>query len=509
VPALEEFASARRNAQEFARGQTAGVSRFWDSAKEVVYRTEKDRVRADEPDDATPPGAEQTPYRPGRLTSTVTCLESLLEGPDSADGADKEFTPAWALQALGKFMTKSLTTTTGWQSDGAAWVYCRVRTLGGALRLIEGGIEVFDEQARDTARQLLREAWSSKDDRGGSCGLRELTDAPGTSDADADSARDHYPPNAFLTYWALVAADAVDGHGEDAPLIAERERTAAFDWLRANLGFQVALHYIGSNHADPQQLAWSLCGLVRFGAPGVLGNFVSADRQLLVAGLRAFFEQQRNKTWPIGAPLFHFRTAGNAYAYIYETLAELLSLATSKAVEKPAAEALASALREHSHELMLALEYAEETSQLLGDQSRGWSSGHHPHRDSAECWATASVYRFAQALRRLLGMWSSASAKASLDARRPSGDLAELGDRGQTWNLGHGTAGLILATTYVHPTSLSQQLLEAKTRFHHDPDRQLLEKDQRDRRCSSVRREPERPPWWNALPPPSAGISSK
>jgi hypothetical protein len=477
VPALGDFAVARKNAQEFARGQIAGVSRFWDAADGVVFKTEKDRTRADVADSSDATRRASAAGRPYRLTSTVTCLESLLEGPDSTDTADTDFSPSWTRDALATFMKRSLAMTEGWQSDGAAWVYCRVRTLGGALRLIDGGIGSFDDSERDVAYRLLRDAWDSKDDRGGSFGLQELTKAPDTAESGTNAVEDGYPPNAFLTYWGLLAADALSGDENPTP-VTKKERVAAIDWMRATLGAQVALHYIGSTQADPQQLAWSICGLVRFGTPGVLGNSVSADRQLLVAGLRAFFEQQRGKTWTIGAPLFHFRNAGNAYAYIYETLAELLSLATSKSVEESTADALAAALRQHSQELLMALEYAEQISQPLGDGSRGWSSGHHPHRDSPESWATASVYRFAHALRRLLGMWSSAAAKGSLGARRPSGGLSELGDRGRTWNLGNGTAGLILATSYVHPTELAQQQLEARTRFHHDPDRRLLGKNQ-------------------------------
>lgn len=486
MPVLEDFATARKNAQEFTRGQTAGVTRFWDPLHQRFFRNERQRVHFDAvTGDSSATGTEDTQPavddgsgsrpKPKRLTSTITCLESLLEGPDSSDDSGKDFSPAWAHRTLVDFMRVALTPMSQWESDEAAWVYCRARTLGGALRLIDGGITVFDEEQQQTARQFLREAWDSRNDTGGAYGLRERTSAPGAESTSAEE--DYYPPNAFLTYWGLLAADAFSGH-EAGSIVTAEEKSAAYDWLRANLGFQIAMHYIGSTQADPQQLAWSLCGLVRFGPAGVLGNSVSADRQLLIAGLRAFFEQQRNKTWSIGAPLFHFRTAGNAYAYIYETLAELLSLATSTAVAQNAAEALAAALREHSQELLLALEYAEETSQHLGDGSRGWSSGHHPHRDSPECWATASVYRFGQALRRLFGMWSSASAKAALDARRPTGDLADLGDRGETWNLGKGTAGVILATTYVHPTSLSQQRLLGRTRFHQDPDRQLLDETQ-------------------------------
>lgn len=481
MPPLEDLPAARKRVQEFDRRHRNSVARFWDWTDNVVFKTEKERA-ADDVRRADPDIEPRQPNdSPHRLTSTVTCLESLLEAPDPDEGADANFTPEWAKRALVDFMDRSLKTTDGWQSDKAAWVYCRVRTLGGALRLIDDGIQRFDVTQRGNAYTLLRQAWDSNDRRGGSFGLQELTGEPSSNRSSGPGvpSDQQYPPNAFLTYWGLLAAKALHQPGQEIPQQVEgTERLAATDWLRANLGFQVALHYGRSSQSDPQQLAWSICGLVRFGSAEVFGNSVSGDRQLLTAGLRAFFEQQRNGTWSNGAPLFHFRSAGNAYTYVYETVAELLSLATSKLISPSTAHILSNALREHSQELMLALDYAEATHQELPDGGWGWSSGHHPHRDSPESWATASVYRFAQALRRLVGIWSCGSAKTYLGARRPNGSLKKLGERGRTWNLGMGTAGHILATSFVHPAVRSLQASDRTSRFLRDPDHRVLYKDQ-------------------------------
>lgn len=418
------------------------------------------------------------PRRVRGLTSTVTCFESLLEAPDW-DKQNDNWENGYVRELLRGFVRQALTTPDDWKSDGAAWVYCRVRTLGGALRALRG-TDDWSGVERENATDLLRQAWNSRYDDGGSYGLRESTAPPkDNSELQTKTSERQYPANAFLTYWGLLAAraadDVMDGAGGE---IKHRERNAAIDWLRSNLGTQVSLHYSKSPHVDPQQLAWSLCGLVRFETSGALENPVSIQHELLVTGLRAFFEQQKDGTWAVGAPLFHYRNAGNAYAYSYETLAELISLATSSDIAAPQGETLSTALRAHSAELMSALDHAEQTAQPMGSGMNGWSSGHHPHRDSPESWATASVYRFAQALRRLVGSWSAAAAAASLGARRPNGGLPALRDRGATWDLGHGTAGAFLATAFVHPTQRVRAGATGKTRFRIDPDERVLQEDQ-------------------------------
>lgn len=474
---LEDFSAARVRVQDFLRVQRASIRFFWDNVDEVFFRTFADKEDA--------PTTRVKTEGVHRLTSTVTCIESLLEAPASDVRDGEAWTNAHGEQVLQDFMSHALTTTEGWQSDSAAWVYCRVRTIGCALRLL-GANETWDAPRRNILKQLLTEAWKSRYDAGGSFGLRESTGPPESNPAlQQESGPRQYPANAFLTYWGLLAATLAEKEGllpteedADSEFTSRRARNAALDWLRECLAAQVAFHFSGATFVDPQQLAWSLCGLVRFSSPSALANAVSVEHELLVAGLRAFFEQQKRKTWETGAPLFHYANAGNAYAYVYETLAELVCLATSKEVPRSAADTLADLLKGYSVELMKALQHAEATGQSLDGIAVGWSSGHHPHRNSPESWATASVFRFAQGLRRLVGTWSSDAAKVALGARKASGNEVTLNARGGTWNLGMGTAGSFLSTAFVHPVQRATAIFEPKSRVWLDPDEQILEQSQ-------------------------------
>ncbi len=434
----------------------------------MFFRTEGDRQRA------KTEGTDRKPPHQGvhRLTSTVTCLESILEAPAWDAGDGEAWTNTHADDVLIKFFKQALSTQEGWESDKAAWVYCRVRTLGGALRLLPDTVQWTDAE-KNNATALLAHAWDSRSDEGGSFGLREATESPLVEGHDlaAKASDQQYPANAFLTYWGLLAAAQVNKLGvQPQGTFSERQQSAARDWLRENLAAQVAFHFNGSRHADPQQLAWSLSGLVRFTPGNALASNVSAEHELLVAGLRAFFEQQQRGTWATGSPLFHYRNAGNAYAYTYETLAELLSLATSREIESTTADALSDALKTHSQELLNALTYAQRTGQHLTGTVVAWSSGHHPHRTSPESWATASVYRFGQSLRRLIGAWSSQSAARSLGARRPAESIATLRQRGATWDLGSGTAGGFMSTAFVQPVRRAVADSNRRARFLPDAD---------------------------------------
>lgn len=473
---LDDFAQARAQVQEFLRPQRASIAHFWDEHEKVFFRTEADRSAAREAGDKRKPPTTGV----HRLTSTVTCLESLLEAPPWDAPKDATWTNAHAVGVLTEFIEHALSTQDGWQSDDAAWVYCRARTLGGALRLLPSDTPWTSAHEKN-ATALLTQAWQSRWDAGGSFGLREATKSPVVHREflEAETSDQQYPANAFLTYWGLLAAAQSNQLGvEPQGAFSTQQQTAARDWLRENLATQVTFHFTKSRHADPQQLAWSICGLIRFTPGTALASTVSAEHELMVAGLRAFFEQQQDGTWATGAPLFHYRNAGNAYAYPYETLAELLSLATSREISRTTADALADALKPYSAELLAALDCAERAGQHLSNAVVAWSSGHHPHRTSPESWATASVYRFAQALRRLVGAWSSQSARMTLGARRAGGSLKTFIDRGASWDLGHGTAGAFLTTAFVQPVRRTVALSRKDARHLPDPDERIIEEKQ-------------------------------
>ncbi len=67
----------------------------------------------------------------------------------------------------------------------------------------------------------------------------------------------------------------------------------------------------------------------------------------------------------------------------------------------------------------------------------GWSSGHRVEQLHAESWATASVYSYAQSLRRLVGVWTREEAVKGLNRLSTflTTDEAdkEVLERGDTW----------------------------------------------------------------------------
>jgi DNA polymerase III delta prime subunit len=235
----------------------------------------------------------------------------------------------------------------------------------------------------------------------------------------------------------------------------------------------VTYHYERSNHADPQQLAWALCALILF-TPNDIRAKTSPTYTLLTAGLKALFEQQNPERgeWDTGKPLFHYPTVGNAYCYVYETLGELLSLATRW--RSPNREVLVEALFPYHRQLRLAFEAVRHTSQPLRRGGLGWSSGHHPHRTMPESWATASVFRFAQGARRLVGSWTSREACALLGARHVIETKVTLRDRGATWNVGQGSAGARLSTGFLNPILKAEGERRDNPHYMLDPDAKVV-----------------------------------
>lgn len=456
---LDDLARARRELQDLVLVGEQSVRTFYDQTQNVFAVTDDERKRGVD--------AEVTKRKVRRITTTITCLEAILDAPEREwSEEDRD----WARLELSGFSATALASPKDWKSENAAMVYCRVRTLGAMLRLqptLTG-----DTAKAKPVKQLLAEAWSSREDNGASFGLREATE-PNPKDWTGEAQERHYPPNAYLTYWGLLANSGA-GPAQVEPALA----TAATDWLTRSLGIQVALASSGSRQADPQQLAWSLCGLVRFNGDRLLKSN-STEWELLHAGLRAFFDQQDKRgEWDRGEALFHYPRAGNAYCYVYETLGELLTLATTAESDVPSARTLQVALRPYLPRLLVTLEQVKATRQLLDPAKpqgpAGWSSGHHPHRNSAESWATASVYRFLHALRRLFGNWANEEAKKRLGARRPRAGADALLERGGTWSLGRGSAGAQLSTLFVHPIVLAEAERKSVDPFLPDPDEKIF-----------------------------------
>jgi hypothetical protein len=184
-----------------------------------------------------------------------------------------------------------------------------------------------------------------------------------------------------------------------------------------------------------------------------------------------FSTQEKIGTWRHYAPLFHYPNVGNAYCYVFESFATLLTLAL-----KPEAEFVRSILKKYAPDLIDLWRYAVSTQSELKSPSDGtgygWSSGHRIRPD-LESWATASVFAYAQALRRLVGIWTRDDALDSLNYRAASEGQAsstkKLRERASTWT--HPDLADLWGSMFVNP------LMGTAEPEKCDPDQPLIGQD--------------------------------
>jgi ATPase family associated with various cellular activities (AAA) len=374
------------------------------------------------------------------LTSTSTCIESLLDCPQQLQPNDLQVDPeAFAMRAIRRPATK-------WKSERSAAIYCRCRALPFVVRhlpkydvRIENHLETILEQLEERDRFAVGEADPNK------------------------KRKDWYPPNAFHTYWFLTILEELYKRN-DAPineinkrLSLDLRREAMCLWARSVAGHQISLHSAGSSSLDSDQLAWSLAIVTKFGKD-LQSNL--ADQDFIREGFKALFSKQnKTGTWQHGQPLFHYQYSGNAYCYVYETFTVLLKIALER---EGAGEFLRSVLKPFLPNLIELWEYARSTQiPLIVDgknSGSGWRSGHRIDHLYAESWATASVFSYAQALRRLVGLCTREEALTGLNriSPFPSKEAAEekIVERGDTWPYGESsTLGVAqqLLTLFVNP----------------------------------------------------------
>lgn len=417
----------------------------------------------------------------GGVTTTVTCFESLREVPGRPRGSlfeDDE-------RRFQEFVHSALDRPKEWRSEGAARRYCIVRAVGPMLRSDSLTIE---GTRKENLTSLVREVWNVVGDDPETRGIYEIALPPGVAEpvtatdavvsdktggasspggnAPNVPAANRYPPNAFLTYWATRAFPALGEEQHDPEY--QHRFSVAESWLYGAVGREVALYFDGSAGRDPQQLAWAICGVVAARTTS-LNERAEGTAELIRAGLRAFFGQQLDDgTWERGRALFHYPEAGNAYCYVFETLAELLAVALDP--RHAAAAEVREALRPYLGRLLGAKDHLARTARDLGPSGlRGWSSNHHPHRPAPESWATATAFRFLQLLRRLVGLEVRRQALSMLPSAIPRESLETLRERGSTWDAGQGAAGDLLASLFVHPAKAFDAEHDAL-----DPDRRLF-----------------------------------
>lgn len=413
--------------------------------------------------------------RPVRhLTTTASCLQSLADAPlyDVRDPSppcprDHEDLFKWREEKTSDFAAALLGNASDeemWKTEGQPLVYTPVRTLPVILQLAP---EELLKEFKQQLKKLAGKVWEAVD-----IGDRM---AQGVGEG-RPGEKDRYPANAFHTYWAvrLLREYKARKLPQLGPKLAQKEAVALL-WSQRTLAAQTALISTDRSAVDAQQLAWALSTDVLC-RPAGADQPTTADHQhaeLYEAALEAFFAEQEDGHWRLYEPLFHYKKAGNAYCYPYETLAELLRLA----LHRKDGRVLRDRLKPYSRELIEAWRYARRTALELDAEhgALGWCSGHHPHRTAPEAWATASVFSYLQNLRCLLGHWAAEQAKQDLGVRQADGGSPSSGEktlkqRGDTWDRPPSqTVGRQLSMLYLNPIKAREERPESI-----DPDEPLV-----------------------------------
>ncbi len=402
---FEQFVECRHRLQEFCKLHYPSLEYFSGGLSFAIYRSEIDSKNF---------GPEDVKH----LTSSATCYGSLQGCPDRlrpGDARDITFeSRRYAIAALNRDPAK-------WTSDGSAPIYCRCRTLPFVVHnipewnaIIETHIETILKQMDEPGRFAIGEA--------------DPLDKPNK----------WYRPNAYHTYWALELINSVRVKNPrqyeklEARLEVGRRVAQMEDWARAALGYQVSLHSAGSTLLDSDQLAWALAILTR--SPQTFRSNPAEQDFIRHAYKCLFGTQQKNGSWQHYAPLFHYVDTGNAYCYIFESFASLLKHALATG-----AEFIRTVLKDNFSDLVELWEYAQSIQVVIPGKNKAlaWSSGHRTNNADVESWATASVFAYAQSLRRLVGIWTREEALANLPRRTYFTSVASaskaLEERTRTW----------------------------------------------------------------------------
>jgi hypothetical protein len=396
-------------------------------------------------------------------TNTATCLSSLFDCPPRY--RTSEFKRA---EIARSGFSQAALRREKWTSEGSAGVYCRCRTLPAVIAFSAG----FDKKIETH----LVEIFGQLDKSPGRFGIGE---------AGAALPEDQwYPPNAFHTYWTLEILNLM----KDPKYKAHYERLSdpkALDlnrkcdgmvlWARQQLGTELGLHSASpqSSVLDSDQLAWSLAIFLAFDKTLTMNL---ENRDFLKQAFKCLFSTQADGTWRHYKPLFHYKKVGNAYCYVFETFAVLLQCALQERAE---AEMLRELLKPYCNNLMDLWRYADSTKipvpRALGGKEIGWCSGHRTNITEPEGWATASVFSYAQALRRLVGIWCREEALADRKAprtRQHRDDAAkDMAARGDTWRVDKAPVSERLWTMFVNPARMHECIDKL------EPDSQPIQKN--------------------------------
>lgn len=396
APTFEDFAKQRRLLQEFCELHVKSVEYFRSG---LVYKRDAD----------DPPSAKLR-----HITSTATCYGSLELCPDRflPDGS-RAFAKAARTFAKRAIALKD----EKWVSDESANIYCRCR----GLPFVVSQLDKWDQRIGDHLRIIFAQ-------------IKNDPSRLAIGEARGKSKDDWYAPNGYHTYWTLELLDVLSGERFRPGLkrLGLPSYKLMIEWAKQALGYQVSLHSADSSDLDSDQLGWSLAIYIR--DPKAYHSKLATQDFIRKAFQCLFSTQTKVGTWRHYAPLFHYKATGNAYCYVFETLANILKQAL-----RPQANFVRAVLKGHFNELVKLWEYARSTQSLLGGDTKklGWSSGHRSNKPNPESWATASVFEYAQCLRRLVGIWAREEALATLNYRRTYSSVAEaegkLLERSRTW----------------------------------------------------------------------------
>lgn len=388
------------------------------------------------------------------MTTSATCWNSLFDCPLRyvADGFDVKFKSAETLRST--FAQQALQRPESeWKSEESAVIYCRCRALP---MIVDSLAETtFDERIKRHIGVVLHQ-------------LGKQPERFGIGEADPTLEEyKWYPPNAFHTYWTIEILQRIENKfpgdyerlSKDPEFDLERRRGGMLLWARQKLGYQIGLHSATpqSSLLDSDQLAWSLATFLRF------DNTISVNlenRDFIKQALKCLFSTQVDGTWRHYKPLFHYKAVGNAYCYVFETFAALLQSALQ---EGPEAKMVRELLEPYCKNLLDLWRYADLTKIPLPPKfvGVGWCSGHRTNFTAPESWATASVFSYAQALRRLIGMWCREEALRNLNTPQnrfsPEKAAKEMVARGKTWGLNRTPVSELLQTMFINPVQMYKE----------------------------------------------------
>jgi hypothetical protein len=442
---FEELTEARRSLRSFCRFHIPSLMRLQSGNSFRLH-----------PDDS--PLTSESAHH---LTTSATCFISLSDCPPGLFTADPE--------EIGKlrhdFAEKALLREK-WVSEGSAGIYCRCRALPMVIH--------YSKNYDPGIATHIKELFAQLDKEPDRFGIGEAGSALPTVE--------WYPPNAFHTYWTIEVLDRFKARfpqeyeilSKDGQLDLERRLKGMLLWARQQLGYQLGLHSSSpaSSALDSDQLAWSLAIFLRFDETLKVNL---EKRDFVKQAFNCLFSTQTDGTWRHYKPLFHYKNAGNAYCYVFETFAALLQCFLRKGAE---AEMIRELLKPYAKNLMDLWRYADSTKIpiLPNNKEFGWCSGHRTNVTAPESWATASVFSYAQALRRLIGIWCREDVYSNLKTPRstvnPTKAQETIEARGKTWGSDKTSVSERLWTMFINPARKH----ECTDKF--EPDSQPIEKNQ-------------------------------